>query len=87
MDLIVKINNATKANSNLNEQISASINQLLKQTNNNITEDLYKIVIESVEKPLIVNILKHTNGNQTLAAKILGISRITLRKKIKLLSL
>jgi Fis family transcriptional regulator len=36
-----------------------------------------------VEKPLLVQILRRVGGNQVQAAKILGINRNTLRKKIK----
>ena len=43
---------------------------------------VYKIVIESVEKPLIEKALERTFGNQMKAAKILGINRNTLRSKI-----
>jgi Fis family transcriptional regulator len=41
------------------------------------------MVILSVEKPLIEVVLQHTQGNQTLAAELLGINRNTLRQKIK----
>ena len=43
---------------------------------------LYKIIIEQVEKPLIELSLDQCNGNQVKAAKILGINRNTLKKKI-----
>lgn len=43
---------------------------------------IYKIVVEAVEKPLIEKALARTFGNQLKAAKILGISRNTLRTKI-----
>lgn len=43
---------------------------------------LYKRVISEVEKPLIFLTLKAVSGNQQMAAKILGINRNTLRKKI-----
>ncbi len=45
--------------------------------------ELYRIVIGGVEKTLIESTLKHTRGNQIQAARILGINRNTLRKKIK----
>ncbi len=44
---------------------------------------LYEAVMSRTEKSLISRILKETRGNQVQAARILGISRMTLRKKIK----
>lgn len=44
---------------------------------------IYSMVMKSVERPLIELAMKHTNGNQTLAAELLGINRNTLRNKIK----
>lgn len=72
-------------NSSINKQIQETIEYLLNIESGNPPNDIYKLVIEAVEKPLIESILKHTKGNQTIAAKLLGISRITLRKKIKAL--
>jgi two-component system nitrogen regulation response regulator GlnG len=44
--------------------------------------DLYNMVIEQVERPLIMFLLEKTRWNQVRAASILGINRNTLRKKI-----
>ena len=44
---------------------------------------IYNMVMKSVEKPLIELAMEHANGNQTLAADLLGINRNTLRNKIK----
>jgi Fis family transcriptional regulator len=41
------------------------------------------MVVESVEKTLIEEILKRTEGNQSEAAEMLGINRNTLRTKMK----
>ncbi len=46
-------------------------------------EDLYDAVMNRVEKPLLELILERTRGNQIRAAKMLGINRNTLHKKIK----
>lgn len=43
---------------------------------------LYNIVLSEVEKVVIAETLKHTDGVQASAAQILGISRNTLRKKM-----
>jgi two-component system nitrogen regulation response regulator GlnG len=45
-------------------------------------DNLYSLVIERVERPLIELTLRRTKGNQIRAAQILGINRNTLRKKI-----
>lgn len=46
------------------------------------TGDLYALVLEQMERPLIRFVLEKTRGNQVKAADILGINRNTLRKKI-----
>jgi len=40
-------------------------------------------VIPSVERELVIQALKETNGNQVHAAKLLGITRATLRKRVE----
>lgn len=47
------------------------------------TTDLYNLVLKEIEDPLFRSVMKHTKNNQSNAASILGISRVTLRKKIK----
>ena len=44
--------------------------------------DLYRRILERVERPLLEAVLAHTGGNQLRAAALLGINRNTLRKKI-----
>lgn len=48
---------------------------------------LYERVVNEVEKILIKKTLEHVNGIQSQAAKILGINRNTLYKKIKNLNI
>jgi two-component system nitrogen regulation response regulator GlnG len=44
---------------------------------------LYDRILREVEKPLILQCLRVTRGNQIRAAEILGLNRNTLRKKIR----
>ena len=44
---------------------------------------VYKFIMRRAEKPLIEEVLRSTGFNQSETAKILGINRGTLRKKIK----
>jgi len=43
---------------------------------------IYDMVLRNVERPLLEMVLQHAEGNQTIAADLLGINRNTLRKKI-----
>ncbi len=45
-------------------------------------DGLHRIVLEQVERPLIELALRVYNGNQVKTAKMLGINRNTLKKKI-----
>jgi len=46
--------------------------------------NVYDMMLGEVEKPLLEVVMKHTKGNQSNAAKALGLSRGTLRKKLKI---
>lgn len=45
--------------------------------------ELYPMVIQAVEKPLLEFALKRTGHNKCAAAQLLGINRNTLHKKLK----
>ncbi len=45
--------------------------------------ELYKMVIGETELALLDMVMRKTDGNQTRSAQYLGISRGTLRKKLK----
>jgi two-component system nitrogen regulation response regulator GlnG len=40
-------------------------------------------IIPAVERELVIKALKETDGNQVHAAKLLGITRATLRKRVE----
>lgn len=44
--------------------------------------DVYNIVMGEVEPALFEKVMRYARGNQSRAARILGISRGTLRKKL-----
>jgi DNA-binding protein Fis len=48
---------------------------------------LYRQILSLVEFPLLTQILKLTGGNQLRAARLLGINRNTLRKRLQRLGI
>jgi Fis family transcriptional regulator len=48
---------------------------------------LYNLVLREVEEPLLQAVLDYAEGNQSQAAVILGITRTTLRKKLRSMGL
>jgi Fis family transcriptional regulator len=60
-----------------------ALRQYFKELNGHKPGDLYGLVIGEVERPLFVTVMDYTHGNQTQAAEILGMTRATLRKKLK----
>jgi Fis family transcriptional regulator len=48
---------------------------------------LYDMVLREVEEPLLRAVLAYVEGNQSRAATILGITRTTLRRKLRTLGL
>ncbi len=47
------------------------------------TTNLYQLVLQEVETPLLAAVMKHTRNNQSKASAMLGLNRGTLRKKLK----
>ena len=54
-----------------------------KSLNGHKPADIYRMVLGEVEPPLLRAVMEYTEGNQTLAADMLGLNRATLRKKLR----
>lgn len=67
----------------LEEIIEAKLKSFLGKVQGLDMTDLYPTIIQMSERPLIKLILKQMGYNQIKAAKVLGINRNTLRKKIR----
>jgi two-component system nitrogen regulation response regulator GlnG len=64
------------------DMVKAKLGGLLARIDGYPVHDLYDKVLARVERPLFDLVLAHTGGNQLAAAKILGLNRNTLRKKL-----
>ena len=69
---------------NLSNDIDILLDQYFQDLSGENPNGVYDMVIQSVEKPLLLYIMNLAEGNQSKAADILGLNRNTLRKKLKL---
>ena len=64
----------------LREAVQRSLNEYFEQLEGEPAVDLYQLVLDQIERPMLEIVLMRTKGNQSKAARWLGISRNTLRK-------
>ena len=95
-DLLIKINEninkeygldprtpITDTQRSLREMVKNSVEQYFEDLGGYETINLYELVLKEVEVPLLTVVLEQSKNNQSKAAKILGLNRGTLRKKLK----
>jgi Fis family transcriptional regulator len=88
MDTFVEDNEVIDANEHLTlctplcVHVRQTVFRYLEHLHGHEAVDLYAMVMAEVEKPLLEVILEHSGQNQSKAAKALGLSRSTLRKKM-----
>jgi len=66
----------------LRQSVQDAIRRYLEDMGQSQTECLYQTLLSEVEPPLIEEVLRYTRGNQSKTARILGITRNTLRSKL-----
>ena len=64
------------------DAVNNSLNEYISHLDGEPADNLYDLVIGSVEKTLIVDVMSRTKNNQSEAASMLGINRNTLRAKL-----
>lgn len=69
------------------QRISHDLSDLVRTLQLSEQNGLYRAVMERVERPLFALVLEATGGNQLKAARLLGMNRNTLRKRLRLLGL
>ena len=68
----------------LKEEVRKAMKRYFKQLDQkNVPIDVYQLVLNEIEPPLLSSVMKFSNNNQSKASRILGINRTTLRTKLK----
>ena len=71
-------------NDALSQQVVGAVKGYLSAVNNKDANlNLYQLIVEEVEAPLFRTVMELTRYNQSKAARVLGVSRGTLRTKLK----
>lgn len=74
---------ATAETRSLRQNVEIAVNNYFEQLDGQMVTDVYDMVLQEVEAPLLEAVLRYTRNNQTLASSVLGLNRGTLRKKLK----
>ena len=74
---------STQQTASLREHVEDAMARYFSQLDGQPATDLYQLVLEQVESPLLEAVMTYTGGNQSKAAAMLGLNRGTLRKKLK----
>ena len=74
-------------NNEIADTVRRSLERYFKDLDGEKPRSVYDMVLRNVERPLLETVLQRADGNQTIAAEMLGINRNTLRKKIQTLKI
>ena len=77
------VGNGDARQPSLREFVHGRVSELFSGLGGDECDGLYRLVIREVEGSLLEAVMKETEGNQGRAARILGMNRGTLRKKLR----
>lgn len=68
---------------NLGETTNRALQDYLDALGDKEPANIYRLVLDEVERPMLEIMMRYTHGNQSKAAHLLGINRATLRVKLR----
>ena len=74
---------STPAQVSLRENVQQVLQHYFASLKGEEPQHVYDFFLEEIEEPLLAVVMKYTRNNQSEAARILGLSRGTLRAKLK----
>ena len=67
----------------LRDHVARSVRRYLQDLDGCDVDALYDVVLREIDVAMLVEVMRHCEGNQSKAAATLGLNRATLRKKLK----
>lgn len=62
--------------------VRRTLNRYFRDLDGQRPTTIYDMVLKNVEQSMLETVMHHAEGNQTVAADMLGINRNTLRRKL-----
>ena len=80
----VVMQDVKQPNEALSQQVVGAVKGYLStMSSKDANLNLYQLIVEEIEAPLFRTVMEMTRYNQSKAARVLGVSRGTLRTKLK----
>ena len=67
----------------IRKTVHTAVDSYLRTMDDQEVTDLYEMVLAEVEASLLAGVMQHTGNNQSKTATLLGLSRGTLRTKLR----
>ncbi|OQX16176.1 MAG: Fis family transcriptional regulator [Thiothrix lacustris] len=67
----------------ISEAVRDSLQDHLEALGDTEASNIYRLVVDKAERPMLEIMMRYTHGNQSRAAEYLGINRATLRTKLR----
>ena len=83
----IRYSYAASGRTHAGEMGLSDLEPLVSQSLREGSHQIYAEAMERMERYVLTRILRHTNGNQSWAAKLLGITRASLRRKLHTLKI
>ena len=81
-DTVAHVTTPTPARSSLHQAVREWVHRILQTSEYASLGNLYDLLLVEIESPLLEIMLRYTGKNQSKTARLLAISRGTLRKKM-----
>ncbi|MDH5180688.1 MAG: DNA-binding transcriptional regulator Fis [Gammaproteobacteria bacterium] len=79
----LKVDNTIEDKTTLRDCVANAVADYFDNLDGHPGGNLYQMVLQEIEHPLLEQVMRHVSGNQSKAAVLLGLNRGTLRKKLK----
>jgi Fis family transcriptional regulator len=77
------ISNAMQSQQSRRYSVAEAMQRYFEDLDGQDTADLYALVMNEVEPPLLAAVMNYTRQNQSRTAEMIGLNSGTLRKKLK----